>query len=322
MADYIKCSDIDDPKVPIVPPKDPVPGGGLPSGGTTGQVLTKASNADGDVIWADGGGGGGSILAPITATKTVGGVTAGRTFTAGTSYEDIFRAILAPSLTPTLKDPSATLSTTTPTLQESGATVNAILNTTFDRGSINPPYGTSGYRSGAATGYSLNGGTSQTSPNFTVPVSASGSYRVNVGYSAGEQPKDSEGNNYGQPLPAGAVQSNEISFEFVDALWGTTSSITTATKQALISKSVGEYTFALAAQTDNDPAYFDVPASWAVTNVDAWNFFTQKWEDDAWEFDVTDVTHPDAGGNPVVYKRYTDNRGVAAGAREIRIKWR
>lgn len=31
-------------------------GGSLPSGGTTGQVLTKASNADGDVVWASGGG--------------------------------------------------------------------------------------------------------------------------------------------------------------------------------------------------------------------------------------------------------------------------
>lgn len=322
MADYIKCSDIDDPKVPIVPPKDPVPGSGLPSGGTTGQVLTKASNADGDVIWADGGGGGGSILSPITATKTVGGVTAGRTFTAGTSYEDILRAILAPSLTPTLKDPSATLSTTTPTLQESGAIVNATFNTAFDRGSINPAYGTSGYRSGAATGYSLNGGASQASPNFAVQVSASGSYRVGVGYAAGEQPKDSEGNNYGKPLPAGAVQSNTITFEFVDALWGTTVNVMTDTKQPLVSKSAGVYIFNLAEQTDEDAVYFDVPASWTVTAIEVWNLFTQSWQDDAVEFTVTDTTHTDAGGNTVAYKRYTDNRGYGAAGRRVRIKWR
>lgn len=34
-------------------------GSSLPSGGTTGQVLTKESNADGDVGWKDSGGGSG-----------------------------------------------------------------------------------------------------------------------------------------------------------------------------------------------------------------------------------------------------------------------
>ena len=32
---------------------------GIPAGGTTGEVLTKASNDDYDVEWAPGGGGGG-----------------------------------------------------------------------------------------------------------------------------------------------------------------------------------------------------------------------------------------------------------------------
>ena len=36
--------------------------GSTPSGGTTGQVLTKKSNADGDVEWADGGGGGSAFV--------------------------------------------------------------------------------------------------------------------------------------------------------------------------------------------------------------------------------------------------------------------
>lgn len=45
---------------------DPNGGAGVPDGGTTGQVLTKLSDADGDADWADatGGGGGGSAEYP------------------------------------------------------------------------------------------------------------------------------------------------------------------------------------------------------------------------------------------------------------------
>lgn len=51
------CSEVD-PVAPVIDPVyDPPRGGGLPPGGTTGQVLTKASDADGDAVWASGGGG-------------------------------------------------------------------------------------------------------------------------------------------------------------------------------------------------------------------------------------------------------------------------
>jgi hypothetical protein len=36
-------------------------GNGIPDGGTTGQVLAKASNDDYDVEWVTGGGGGGTV---------------------------------------------------------------------------------------------------------------------------------------------------------------------------------------------------------------------------------------------------------------------
>jgi hypothetical protein len=38
-----------------------IPGEGVPEGGSTGQVLAKASNADYDTFWATGGGGGGGV---------------------------------------------------------------------------------------------------------------------------------------------------------------------------------------------------------------------------------------------------------------------
>lgn len=40
-------------------------GGGLPAGGTTGQVLTKASVLDGDANWQTPSGGGGGAYSPV-----------------------------------------------------------------------------------------------------------------------------------------------------------------------------------------------------------------------------------------------------------------
>ena len=52
------------PTGPAGPQGDPGPAGadglGVPAGGTTGQVLAKASNADNDTEWVTGGGGGGA----------------------------------------------------------------------------------------------------------------------------------------------------------------------------------------------------------------------------------------------------------------------
>ena len=63
---------------------------------------------------------------------------------------------------PKFTNPSATLTATGSKLLECGATQNTTFTVNFNRGTISPAYGTSGYRSGAATGYALNGGTVQT----------------------------------------------------------------------------------------------------------------------------------------------------------------
>lgn len=320
---YTRCEDLEPTRPPITPPPDPTGEGGLPPGGTDGQVLTRASSAPGGAIWADGGGGGGgTLLQPLKASVTVGGVTAGRTFPVGTSYDEIFRAILSPSLNPTLAAPSATLAINGDKLLEKGATTTRTATITFNRGKIDPAYATSGYRSGPATGYTLNGSAVQASSQVQISES-NRSFSGSVAYSAGEQPKNSAGGNYDSPLPAGSVSTNTITFEFVEALYGTTVNLTTMTKQPLVSKSAGRYVFHMAAQTFDDFDMFDVPASWQITNFETWNPVTNKWDDVSHEFPTaTDVTHQDAGGNTVAYKRYTDNRGYSAMERDIRIKWR
>lgn len=55
--------------------------GGVPDGGTTGQVLTKNSNADGDAGWKDSSGG--SYTLPIASSTTLGGVKIGSGISVG-----------------------------------------------------------------------------------------------------------------------------------------------------------------------------------------------------------------------------------------------
>ena len=266
----------------------------------------------------DPGTGGDAVLsADLTASKTVGGIASGKQYAANTPLETLFRDMLNPGENPTFTAPSATLSASGGTLVEEGETAQKTLTVNFNRGKIDPAYGTSGYRSGVATGYSLNGGASQSGNTFTVTVSeANKTFAATVAYAAGEQPKNSAGQNYGEPLAAGSVTTNTLTFEIVAALWSNAANIATVAKETLISRSVKEKRFDFPAQTAANPEIFDVPATWTVTAVELLNTLNNQWVDDTSEFDVTDVTH-----GTVAYKRYTYNGGDATGARSIRIKW-
>lgn len=263
------------------------------------------------------GGGSAELKSELKTSKAVGGIPAGKTYAQGTSLEQIFRDMLNPVENPKLTAPSATISAGGGTLVEKGVPTAKVLTITFNRGSINPAYGTSGYRSGAATGYSLNGGAPQTGSSFDVTVDGNNkTFQGAVAYAAGEQPKNSAGQNYDSPLPAGSVDTNTLTFEIVAPLWSNAADITEVRKEALISKSVKVKQFDFPAQTAANPEIFDVPASWNVTGVELLNTLSGQWVDCASEFDVTDTTH-----GSIAYKRYTYNGGIATGARSVRVKW-
>ena len=287
-----------------------------------GQILKWDAELKRWVNATGGGGGGGSLEDDLTTSVTVGGISSGTNYPADTPLEKILRDMLNPVAYPTLTNPSASLSATGAKLLETGATLATTMTVAFNRGSINPAYGTSGYRSGVATSYALNGGTPQSGNTFSLTVtSAQLSYRAAVAYEAGEQPKDSVGKNYSSPLPAGSVNSNTITYEFVDAIWANVSNIATIAKQALVSKSAKQKDFAFPAQTVANPEVFDIPASWTVTAVQVKNDLSGAYEDAMSQFTVTNVTHNDAAGNAVNYKRYTFNLGYDTGARSVRVKW-
>lgn len=290
-------------------------------------------NAQGDIVsyttpnlkgqGGSGGGGSAELSDDLDVTQNVGGITAGKSYEEGTPLEDIFRDMLNPVLYPTLTAPNVSISATGAKLLEIGAVLSTTVTATFSRGTINPSYGTSGYRSGAATGYILNGGEEQSSNVFSgVIISEDNtSLQVVTNYAAGEQPKDSIGRDYGTPLAAGSVTSNTINYEFVNALWANTDNIAAISKLALVSKTAKVKTFVFPAATVANPEVFDVPASWTITALEVLNTLSNQWENCSSEFTVTDTVHNDASGQETAYKRYTNNLGYAMGSRSIRIKW-
>jgi len=267
-------------------------------------------------------GSGGALSRSLNVTQEVGGLKPGDSYSAETGIEKILHDMLDPVMYPTFTAPSANLAATGAKLLETGATLSTTMTVTFNRGAITPDYGTSGYRAGAAEDYSLNGGTAQASNTFSVVVDETQkTYQAAVSYAAGEQPKDSTGGDYSTPLAAGSVNTNTITYEFVDALWANTAAIGTVAKLALVSKSAKQKDLAFPAQTVANPEVFDVPASWTVSAVQVKNDLSGQYEDAAAQFTVTDTTHDDAAGNSVAYKRYTFNLGYGTGSRTVRVKW-
>lgn len=271
-----------------------------------------------------GGGGGGTakLSEDLTTSLTVGGITSGTTYAKGTPLETIFKNLLNPVAYPTLTNPSVSLSGTGSKLLETGATLAVTLTATFSRGSINPAYGTSGYRSGAVQGYTLNNGTEQAGNTWSETVSsANKTFKCSARYAAGEQPKDSVGNDYDNPLPAGSVESGTVTYDFVDAMWANTSDITSVAKLSLVAKGTKQRDMTFPAQTTANPEIFDMPASWTVTAIQVKNDLSGAWEDASDQFTVTDTTHDNAGGTSTAYKRYTFNMAIGTGSRQIRVKW-
>ncbi len=268
-----------------------------------------------------GGGGSGELESDLTASVTVGGVTSGTTFNAGTTLEAVLRSILSPTLYPTFTAPSASMSATGSKLLEKGGSLVTVFTIIFNRGAITPAYGTDGYRAGAALDYTLDG-TTQSGNTFNVTVTeAKTSYQGTVNYTEGQQPKDSNGNDYDSPYPAGSINTNIVSYEFVNAMWSNVANIATIAKMSLVSKSTKQRDMVFPAQTVANPEVFDIPASWTVTAVQVKNDLSGQYEDALSQFTVTDVNHDDAGGVSTAYKRYTFNMGMATGARTVRVKW-
>ena len=131
---------------------------------------------------------------------------------AGKTAEEILLMILYGVVNPTLVDPSFSVLLNAENDQLIIGRPSTLKGTlTFNRGKIDPAYGTSGYRAGIATNYSVNGKSFETSANqydFEIeitPINTTEILECVVNFSAGEQPVNSVGQPFGAPLAAGSL---------------------------------------------------------------------------------------------------------------------
>lgn len=249
--------------------------------------------------WEDINGSSGGLGKNITAAIDVGGIDAGDTFAQGISYDDMWDALLNPTLYPTFTNPSVNLSYSADAYYEVKSTISAkTAIASLNRGSITPAYGTSGYRSGEASNYAI--ATSGADTEYSDSSASSGTFSVpaltrstkgnivltaTVSYAAGEQPKDSKGNNYDSPLPAGSKTASKT-MQFIQAYFYGKSSTPTVSNFNGLSKSVtakGEKKFKYTTNNEYmviaydssygnlktilDPNSFDVTSGWTKSTL-------------------------------------------------------
>ena len=282
----------------------------------------------------------------------------------GKSFQEMMDLMLYPTLFPSLSPPFSGLTlTTTPniagTLREIGTVYDAIsstinLSSTFNRGSINPAYGTNGFRSGLPNAYNYTGpgsvpspqsstispNNTSTSATYTI-IPGNQSWQSSVSYDQGQQPLDSTGNAFNSALPAGTTSNNTRTLTGVYPIFATTVALGTATKQSLrvmggtvqIGTGPGS---AIQLVTESGGGglkqFIDVPTSWPISNLDGAQQFSTL--SNAWDpvddstggqtaafatWTATNILKTIQGVPNVAYTRYTNNTPTPIGARQIRL---
>ena len=314
----------------------------------TGQAGWYAINGGTDTVWVwspdtstwvDTGAAGapptaGTYTNPLATPVTVGGIDAGSTFNNATMTE-MWDDLLYPELNPSLTNPSSTFTMSPSGFQETGEVIATIsFSAAFNRGTINPAYGTSGFRSGLPNTYQYTGTgltddasttltNSQTVTTYTV-LSGAQSWTGSVAYDAGEQPKTNKGNDYDAELAAGSTSAITRTITGVYPAFATTVDNTTMTKQTLISMTSTYIQTDMVAEDATNKQVLDLPDAWsAITGIQFYNTVSSAWE---WiggsklaslgTFTATTTTHT-IQGNVINYDRFTHN-GSQIGARQLR----
>lgn len=268
--------------------------------------------------------------------NTIGGIPAGTIFDNKTMIE-MWNMLLYPVQYPTLTMPNNTFQ-----LMESGLhVVGEIIPTlnfisSFSRGVINPSYGTSGYRSGLPNNYHYSGSglpanvvssmlsNNQTISNYVVLLGVQ-TWDNFVSYDMGEQPKDSNGNDYDVPLPAGTTSMKTVSITGVYQYYATTSNITTLTMQPLSIMDAEYVEIDMVGESGGNKQRFELPIMWSpITGIKFYNTISNTWDwiggsksNSLATFTITDNIR-NINGIDVSYKLWTHN-GSTIGSRKLRL---
>jgi hypothetical protein len=135
---------------------------------------------------------------------------------AGKTAEEILLMMLFGVVNPTFTDPKLSVALVSDDIAIIGRKCSIQGALSFDRGSITPAYGTSGYRAGLPTSYVVGGVEAPiraTSYDFAIdliPTEGDNEIICEVKYAQGEQPVNSIGEAYGEPLAAGSVSTSFV----------------------------------------------------------------------------------------------------------------
>lgn len=146
---------------------------------------------------------------------TVGNLAAG-TRLAGLSIKTIIKMMVYGGISyPQFTNPSLTYKINSESFGIAGAQYDLKCQLNFDRGTIVPSYGTSGYRAGAPYKYEveteqINSSSLTQDFEYSINKLIPGENNISVGvyYAQGEQPLDSIGGYYDSPYPAGSIKEN------------------------------------------------------------------------------------------------------------------
>lgn len=251
---------------------------------------------------------------------TVGAVNIGDPVPENLTLEEFKNLIFNKTYLPTFSNLSFTLSNSAGAFREIGETASFFIIAQYIEGKILGvtfsgiwyPTTVQGFRTGQATNYLLNnisGGNQR--PITTTVLQGFNSFQGKVIYAAGDQPLDSKGNNYLTPLLPGETNTLTTSFEGVYPLFGTTSNITTATKQALVSMISGNnIQINLVAETGGNKQFIEIPNAWltarSLQSIQYFNTVSNQFDttNKLADFTTSSVTKT-IQGNLVNYTKYT-----------------
>lgn len=254
----------------------------------------------------------------------------GSTFSNQT-FSDMMNKMLYPTLNPTLTNPSSTFVLAEAGFLKVGDTTALNFTSTFNRGSIDPAYTTDGFRSGLPSVYQYVGTglpATQASTSLT-DIQNVASYTVAPGdqswtsavsFSGGQQPLNSDGNNFSSPLGPGTTSFITQTITGVYPVFATSVAVGTFTEQALQLMTT-DIDISLASEVLSQPGArqtIDIPTAWsAITGVQLLSGGVYSSIPLA-SFTASAPFNRLINGANVLYVRYTNNQGFPRGPLQIR----
>ncbi|KPL08397.1 hypothetical protein AMJ86_00795 [bacterium SM23_57] len=274
---------------------------------------------------------------PTAVEETVGGIVAGNPFFAGgKSFAETMEEMFYPLVLPTFVAPSSSFVENASLYYEIADVLSITFTATFNRGEIQIRGIKTQDRSGLPNTYRYSGpGIPASVPSTSltdiynlighVVTLGLNIWESWVDYDEGPQPLDNKGNPYGLPLPAGSVGPEQVQLEGVYPLFGTTASITVATKQTLVSMLyANNIVFSMVAESGGNKQFFEVAVNWLalrpLADVETYNTLTENWESTGLSEWTTSPVTETVQGNVINYTRFTFN-GLTRGAIQIRLKF-